>query len=366
LTLAFPDLPRSTRDLKPEVCQGVIDRCTRPEDTYCRVVALRMLGLLYGGAGDSTAAKEAYGRALADAQNARLNSEIAHLHRLLGLSMMRLGLLDEAEKEQIKALAYEQHPKFAYWQALTLGELGDIRLRRSPQDLARAAEAYAGCLYTFEHAVAGSVLPVARAVKQQLMRSYADNAVQVPELRQKLADLVVAIEAFGPRYANDLVAEARVAATLDAASYARFRKARTSVHKDLGTLSTNADFDKALNDYLTHVVKERAERRYYLEFRNRQALQIAEPQFADAVIKHMMALRIPNTVLMLVNVEPVKMHVVFVDASTGKPFVSGSTGLGASEWHAAHSAYDAAVHAAARVSRYGGDPGPLAPDAAST
>jgi hypothetical protein len=48
---------------------------------------------------------------------------------------------------------------------------------------------------------------------------------------------VAAIEAFGPRYANDLVAEGRVAATLDAPSYARFRKARAIVHRDLAALN---------------------------------------------------------------------------------------------------------------------------------
>jgi hypothetical protein len=278
------------------------------------------------------------------------------LHRLLGWSLMKLGLLDEAEQEQIKALKFEEHPKFAYWRALTLGELGEVRLRRlggkfslkkPPQELAAVAEAFAGCIYTFERAVAGSVLPVARAVTQQLMRSYADNAVQIPELRRRPGDLVAAIEAFGPRYANDLVAEARVAETLDAVTYARFRKTRTIVHQDLVALSTNVDLESALDTYLADVVTHRAERRYYLEFRNEHALQIAEPQFVHAVVKRMLDLRIPNTVLMLVNVERLKMHVVLLDASIGRPLLSSSVQLDASEWHEAHGAYHAAVQAAA-------------------
>ena len=222
-------------------------------------------------------------------------------------------------------------------------------MEKPPQGLAAVAEAYAGCLYTFERAVAGSVLPVARAVKQQLMRSYADNAVQTA--LQRPGDLLAAIEAFGPRYANDLVAEGRVAATLDAPSYDRFRKARAIVHRDLAALSTNVDLNSALDNYLADVVTHRAERRYYLEFRNAHAPQIAEPQSVEVVVKQMLALRVPNTVLMLVNVERRQTHLVVVDASIGKPVQVVLVPLVASEWRQAHGTYDAAVRAAAQAWR---------------
>lgn len=357
---AFPELPHSPQHLDAAALQGIVDRCTTAEDAYCRVVAGRMLGLVHGGSGDFAAARNAYSNALGDARTARLESEIGHLHRLLGFSLMRLGRLDEAEQEQMAALAFEQHPKKGYWQALTLGELGDVKMRRLggkidlrelktdqqrlasvANELAAALQAYAGCMQTFELAIAGSVLPVARAVKQQLMRSFADNAIEVAQFSP--GDLVATIEAFGPRYANDLVAEGRVAASLDAPGYHRFRKARAIVHRDLGAVNTNQALDQALEPYLANVVAHRQERRYYLEFRNTHSLEISAPQSVQTVVRQMQALRIPDTLLMLVNVERLTMHVVVVDASTGKPLQSGTVSLEASEWQQAHAVWDAAM-----------------------
>jgi CHAT domain-containing protein len=263
---------------------------------------------------------------------------------------MKLGRLVEAEREQQEALKHEQNFRFGYWQMLTMAELGDVRLRslggsydpaNPPPAFAGAAEAYAGCIYTFERVVASCVLPVARAVEQQLMRSYADNAIELAVTPPRPGDLVAAIEAFGPRYANDLVSEAYVAAALDAPSYARFRQARAIVHKDLATLGTNADFDSALDAYLADIIAHRAERRYYLEFRNTHSPQIAEPQYVHTIVKQMLALRIPNTWLLLVNVERLLMHLLLVDASTGRPLKTVRVPLTSDEWHEAHRAYAA-------------------------
>jgi len=184
------------------------------------------------------------------------------------------------------------------------------------------------------------------------MRSYADNAqlaVTGPE------EVMTAIETFGPRYANDLVAEGRVAETLDAPSYDRFREARAIVHRDLAALSTNVDLDSALDIYLADVVAHRAERQYYFQFRNAHGVQIAKPQLAATVANETLALRIPRTVLLLVNVERVQMHVVIVDASSGTPLLSSCVQLDDHEWRQAHGAYDAAVRAA---SRGAADPAP--------
>ncbi|MDR3417039.1 MAG: CHAT domain-containing protein [Nevskia sp.] len=354
LRLAFPELAGSFAKATPAALQSVIERCA-PEDIYCRVVARRSLGLVHSAAGDLAAAAAAYRQALDEAQQSRLDSEIGHLHRLLGWSLMKLGHIDDAEKEQIAALGHEQNLRFGYWQALSLAELGDVRMRRlghsfdpakAPPALAGVSEAYAGSIHTFERVVAMQVLPVARAVKQQLMRSYADNALEVAALRP--GDLVAAIEAFGPRYANDLVAEARVAAALDAPAYARFRQARALVHKDLAVLSMGADPNEELERYLTNVVANRSERRHYLEFRNTHTVPIAASQMVQHVVQRMQALRIPDTLLLLVSVERTRTQLVLVDATAGQPVPPICLPIAARSWEQAHDTYDAAVRAASR------------------
>jgi hypothetical protein len=197
-------------------------------------VARRILGLAHTSDEDFVAGESAFRDALTEAKEVNLDSEIGHLHRLFGWALMRLGRLDEAEQEQIEALKHEENPEFRYWKALSLAELGDVRLRKAesrglssfdpqsppfdsanlPPDLTSVSKAYVDCIRSFELAVSSLVVPVARAVEQQLMRSYADNAIQIAAIRP--GNLVGAIEAFGPRYANDLVSEARVAATFDA------------------------------------------------------------------------------------------------------------------------------------------------------
>ena len=363
LTLAFPELRGSFARVTATALQGVIDRCA-PEDVYCRVVARRSLGLVRSSGGDLEGAVAAHRQALEEARQAGLDSEIGHLHRLLGWCLMKLGRIDDAEREQVAALGHEQNVRFGYWRALSLGELGDVRLRRlgsaldpdkpTPAQTA-VAGAYAACIQTFERVVASRVLPVARAVEQQLMRSYADNALQVA---LQPSELVATIEAFGPRFANDLVAEAGVAATLDAPAYARFRQARALVHQDLAVLSMGSDPELELTRYLENVIANRVERRQYLEFRNTRALPIATPQLVENVVQRLQALRIPDTLLMLVSIERTRTQLVLVDASTGQPLPPVCLPATSADWQQAHDAYDAAVLAA-------GHENPRSPDRAA-
>ena len=362
---AFPELPFSPGEATPDALQSVVERSVRPEDAYCRVVALRMVGLNRSALADFTAAEAAFGRALIEARQVDLRSEIGHLHRLRGFVLMRLGRLDEAEKEQANALAYEAFPNFSWWQALTYGEIGDIRLRRiksgfdpaaPPPQAVAAADAYEQSRLAFERHMTACVIPVDRAVKQQLMRSYADNAVQLETL--DIFRGVAAIETYGPRYANDLVVEGRVAATLDRTSYSQFRQARSIVHRDLATLKTGAPLEKVLEAYLNDVVKYRQERRSYFQFRNTRVPEIAVPQFGATVVKRMRALRLPDTVLLLVNIERTHLRLVIVDASTGAPVSMCLTDLKDGEWSRIHRTYQSAAAKSVEIAAARGDPAP--------
>jgi CHAT domain-containing protein len=187
-----------------------------------------------------------------------------------------------------------------------------------------------------------------------MMRSYADNAVQIAAAWRD--ELLAAIEVFGPRSANDLVAEGHAAAALDAPKYGLFREARAIVHRGLATLATNTDAGTAFEAYLADVVAHQPERRYYLQARNALGSQIAGAQRSGEAVSRALALRMPKTALLLVNVERAQMHVVLVDAATGTPLVvlNARPPEGAG-WQVAHDAYDAALR---QADTPGEDPAP--------
>jgi tetratricopeptide (TPR) repeat protein len=359
LKAAFPEIELSPNSESPAVFEEVIDRCAAPEHVYCRVVALRHLGLWHAGVRDYKAAQTAYRTALSDANAVRLDAEIGHLHRLLGLALREDHQLDDAEIEFRRAFTHDAHPKFSYWQAIDFCEIGDVRLRRlpamlepgeNPPELAAVEEAYTLGRQAFESHVGGTVLPIARAIKQQMMRSYADNSIQTAVRVGPEATLGV-IEVFGPRYATDVVAESRVAAAMDAPEYSRFRQARAIVHRDLATVSTNPNLDKAFEEYLASIVEHRPEHQFYLQTRNRLSPKIIQAQLSSAVVEQTHALQMPNTVFLLFYVGRAQTYALLIDASCGQIVMSSFVSLSSDEWHQCHDAYDAAIikaHASSR------------------
>ncbi len=347
---AFPDLKPMVADVETAALERVVDRCGEPADVYCRVVALRVLGLVHGGSGDFRAARAAYERAIADARAVGLDAEVGHLHRLLGHALQQGGEYENADLEFRLAFTWDNHPKLRFYQALALSELGDARARNLPPiDPAHvppgwsdALEAYSSGRELFERQVARNVLPIGRAVQQQMFRSYADNAIQVA-LPAGPKDVLAAIEAFGPRYATDVVAESRAAGTLDAPSYQRYREARAVFHADLATRDDSVDDSAAFERYLHNVVAHRDERLYYTRTRNALAGSIADAQQSGAVAERVAALRIASTVFLVFNVGVSRTHVLLIDASTGTMPASAFVDMTEQQWKAAHDAYRAEV-----------------------
>jgi len=359
LKLAFPEFELSPNPESPAAFEQVIARCAGPEDVYCRVVALRHVGLWHGGKGNYQAAQAAYQAALNDAKEVKLDAEIAHLHRLLGLALRENGKLDDAELEFRRAYTQDAHPKFSYWQAIDFCEIADVRLRRlpaelevgkNPPEMAGIGQAYAFWRQALESNVGGTVLPIARAIKQQMMLSYADNSIQIAAQTGPDETLGV-FEVFGPRYATDVVAESRVAAAADPPEYARFRKARAIVHRDLATVSTSANVDTAFEKYLASVVEQRPERQFYIRARNRLSPQIVQAQLSSAVVEQTHALRIADTVFLLFYVGRAQTYALLIDASSGQIILSSFVALSAEEWRQCHDAYEAAIVKARASSR---------------
>ncbi|HTW80408.1 MAG TPA: CHAT domain-containing protein [Terracidiphilus sp.] len=359
LKLAFPEIGLTLNAESPALFEQVVDRCAGPEDVYCRVVALRHLGLWHAGKGNYQAAQAAYQTAMSDAKEVKLDAEIAHLHRLLGMALREDGKLDDAELEFRKAFTQDSHPKFSYWQAIDLCEIGDVRMRRlppvlevgkNPPEMAGIEKSYALGRQAFESHIGGTVLPIARAIKQQMMRSYADNSIQIAAQTGPEETLGV-IEVFGPRYATDVVAESRVAAETDAPEYARFRQARAIVHRDLATVSTSANLDTAFEQYLASIVEQRPERQFYLHTRNRLSPQISRAQLSSAVVEQTRSLRIADTVFLLFYVGRVQTYALLIDAASGQIVMSSFVSLSADEWKECHDAYGAEVTKARGSSR---------------
>ena len=352
LCAAFPELAAPAAAGAPDALSGVIAQCASADDVYCRVVALRHLGLRRAGDCDFRGAGEAYGTALAAANAVHLDAEIGHLHRLLGHALSSQGRFSDADLEFRRAFTHDVHPKFGYWQALSFNEMGDARAKMLPADIDPAhlppgvsdvADAYANGRSAFESHIGAGVLPIARAVKQQMFRSYADNAIQIAMLRDP-AEMLASLEAFGPRYATDVVAESRTAArTLDAAGYARYRAARADYHEHLATLDAAETPDVAFAAYLDDITARRSERQFYVRTRNTIGTAISTAQSSPSVIERALSLRLPETLFLTFNVGSAETHVALIDAASGSVILSAFAAMTLDEWRARHAAYDAAA-----------------------
>ena len=348
---AFPEINPLISKVSAADLERMIGRCDAPSDVYCRVVALRVLGLVHDRFGNIKASRAAYDRALTDALAVDLDAEIGHLHRLFGNALRRAGEYDEADLQFNLAFSCDAYPMLQFYQALAQSEIGDCNAHKSgcvdpaklSSDWKNTHAAYSIARDLFERQVSRNVLPIGRAIQQQMFRSYADNAIQVAyPINAK--EVLIAIEAFGPRYATDIVAESRAAAaTLDAPNYERYRKSRALYHADLATRDESVDGSVAFVRYLKNVLTKRADRLFYTRTRNALAGSIANAQLSHKVIKRVAALRIPSTVFLVFNVGASRTHAVLIDVSNGSTPVSTFAEMPEQKWKAAHDVFREAV-----------------------
>jgi tetratricopeptide (TPR) repeat protein len=353
LTMAFPELDKPRHERAPEDYLKVIDQCTKSDDLYCRVLARRFLGSVYEGLDKLDAAGEQFRLALQEAQGAGLDTEIGHLHRLYGYVLRNSGQLEEAAREFQRAFSHESHPEFSYWQALSARELADVRLRQAPLDidpahppkeLEPALKCYKVGRLMFEGHIGMGVLPIARAIKQQLFRSYVDNAVQVAMLSNE-RDSVAEIEASGPRYATEVVAESKAASALGADVHAKYQEWRAIFHQHLTTFNSKGDLDQDFLTYVKSVEQNREARQFYMKTRIALTSPITHAQLSDEITAKLFALRLPNVAFLLFHVGARQTITALVDTGTGVAAI-GAGGLQLAEWQQCHEAYHSALEAA--------------------
>ncbi|MBE9475467.1 MAG: CHAT domain-containing protein [Chloroflexi bacterium] len=358
LTIAFPELDKPLTRLVPDDYLRVIDQCGKPEDIYCRVVSRRFLGSLYQGQNELDAAQEQFRLGLKEAQGVSLDTEIGHFHRLYGYVLSQIGQLEEAAQQFEKAFVHESHPSFSYWQALSARELGDIRVKMAlreplrevdpahpPMELKPALPAYRAGRLMFEAHIGMSVVPVARGVKQQMFRSYTDNALQAAILLHSHQDTLAELEAAGPRYATEIVAEGRAASTLPVDVYGQFRKARAVFYRDLTAFNEKGSLNEDFSKYLASVEENRSARRLYMVNRNKLTPAITQAQLSDKIAQKVLALRLPNVVFLLIHVGQGQTVASLLDAGSGQ-MVTGIVKYGEVHWRQHHEAYRKAVQAA--------------------
>jgi tetratricopeptide (TPR) repeat protein len=310
LAAAFPELQKPRRELTPPDYLKVIDQCVASGDTYWCVLTRRFLGSVYEGRNELDAAAQQFQLALQGAKSASLDTEIGHLHRLYGYVLRNSGKLDEATREFQDAYSHESQPLFSYWQALSARELGDVQLRHLLHEIDPAhlpkETLQAGLRWykigrsLFERHVAECVVPVARAVEQQLFRSYVDNSIELAVVAGG-RDSVAEMEASGPRYATEVVAEGKATAALDAAAHAQYLHSRAIFHEHLGAF-TQHDFDKDFRDYLVSVETNREARQFYMRTRVRLSNHIAQAQLSDATVVKLFDMRIPNVAFLMFHI----------------------------------------------------------------
>jgi tetratricopeptide (TPR) repeat protein len=322
LATVFQHLRGRSRESTPADYQRIIDQSVHSDDTWSCVVARRFLGGVYERNNQWENAAEQYKLALDVAQGAALDTEIGHLQRLYGYALRKSGRLEEAVHQFENACSHESNQLFAYWQALSLRELGEAGLGWLPrrfdpshppieakEALEGALKCYEGSRRLFDKHVASGVLPVARAVEQQMFRSYVDNGMEVAAAIESTAfmpsrpDTVAEVETSGPRYATDVMAEERAALTLGADAQAKYLRCRAIFQEHLARFNQkNEGLD--FPDYLAFVEKNQEARGYYMSTRKGLTPSITQAQLSDEIAAKLLDLHVPNVGFLMMHICP--------------------------------------------------------------
>jgi len=307
-----------------------IVRVDHDQLVWHQVVARRFLGLCLTAKGDDQGRREHFRAALDIARKHRLDTEIGHLHRLLGKTLRDAGQLDEAVAQLEQAVGFEGaapgQELATYWQALSLRELGDVLFQRAlltsttmlagsgagHADLQRAVQVYSAGRKNFAmHLALQCPQPLARAGKHQMQRSFADNALHAAAVGQSQVDLLAELEESGPREATAMVIAMAAPEIATGADRTTFRRNRANYFATLNTTP------QPFADFLADVVANPEQRRAYLAHYIAQAGHTAKSQGGDDIAKRVLALRLPDTLFLLFHLGANSGSLVLVDLSAG-------------------------------------------------
>jgi CHAT domain-containing protein len=313
----------------------VIAAAATDDFAYYRILAQRFLGLLYGQRGRPDLSLAQYEPALNDALRLQLDTEIGHLRRLMGMTLRTLGKGPEAEEQFREAVLFEGAGPLAaqmmYWQALSARELGDTILHFAGHtapasvgpdqtaivgfDLGKmkaALEAYNYGRRRFDtHLTLQSPFPLARAAKQQLFRSFSDNAMLTACVLQEGAAMLAEMEQSGPRQATEVVVEIAAAREAGDVPLAEFRQARAVYYQTLSTMPVT------FAEYLASLEQSNAVRRKYQQESMALDGKLMGMLAGDEIVKRMQAASVKETAFLSFHVGPRTSFMVLIDGESG-------------------------------------------------
>lgn len=310
LRRAFPEIGYPLSGHQNEL-QSIINQCQAPELVYYAIVARRFMGSIHQGMGRLDLACAQFRLGLEEAEKAGLDTEIGHFLRLYGYALRKFGKVREAEEQLVKAFNYERaaYPYSLYWMALSGRELGDLRFGmlasgvpetkgRTQEELsAEALSAYhKGRSSLDSHLAISTILPIGRAVTQQIFRSYADNAIQLAGLAGDVSGFLAELEANGPREATETVSEVFAAREMSPGLAPAFQSALAHLTRHLSTVAENFE------DYQLSRMEDYQNRYRYLQGRAPLTARIAERLDSDAIADKIMKLDLPGVVFLVSTV----------------------------------------------------------------
>lgn len=346
LEIAFPQQTKLGVTLKDGLVD-IIRRCADPCQLYYRTLATRCLGLQFMIENNWTEAFNQFYAALQQQiespacdnkyQSEIIEPELGHLTRLAAYTMYRSNDLQGAEKMFRKAVEWEHAggPSCFYWLSISSRELGDMRLSLYTQTgkqewLALALEAYRLGRESFERHIWSQVVPIHIAVKQQMSRSYSDNATQAFVISLKLLNstdpsntsrifyernALAEIDSMGPRYVTKVVQESQSAnERFKAEDITQFKEARSIYYQSLTTFDIHREFDDEFNTYRDSVIKNMELRQYYT--RKRQELLDPNYELGTEIVNRLCQLKPIDVTLLLFFVGWSETTVACVDLRT--------------------------------------------------
>ena len=359
--------PAALQDLRGSLLE-VIDSCSAPEQVYYRVIARRSLASILSEMqqpGRDQAISQ-YEKAIIEARNSNLESELGHLYRHYGWTLSMAGCHEQAIQSLEAAYSHDEHPVFSYWRALDACELGDAWLRRAARAnapaqpptplhkssstqlaiamsnlaqplLERALEAYRAGRLHFQQHLLSAHLPVGKAVKLQMFRSYTENAIQIAATLDRGADILAELELHTPHEVAEALVIAESAREIGSGTAQEVREKWERFHRHLNTVP--GDFDQ----YLASIPQDRDARQQYVRTRLRLAPRLAALDLSDSVVKQLTPTRIPGVNLLFFYVGPERSWAVLWMGDTGNVAVIRNRFLYDSVLRDTHGSYNKAV-----------------------
>jgi hypothetical protein len=250
-----------------------------------------------------------------------MTTEIGHLRRLVGTTLIKLGLdhrrvgdteravraFREAEGELEAAAAFEAEPGCEYWAALSFYRLGDAQryldnLTSEHPDDPREVRSYdRGRALLGEH-LATQIVVAERVVKRQIFGGSVATALRTAFHTRATRPLLAQVAADGSATAGDLERELRALRTLDDGMRRSLADARDVDHLEL--LAAEAGPEA----YVEHVREHHEERlRYYV---GKQWTRERPHRDAGALAEAVAARLAPATTVLLADPCESDMHLI--------------------------------------------------------